>query len=163
MQVDAKGPGISRNHLKIIKVVDGDGLWVEDIFTKTQEEIRLPGIDAPEIKRCRKLIQDERETHLPEQLLKEPGLQSWQYLRGLAQIGVSVSIRTERNYSTDPYGRTLAYVFLPDGSCLNEKMIEDGFAKPYNKYYCNSIAEYQRLNFLAKIAGKGLYFRVTDF
>ena len=53
-----------RNQLFVEKVNDGDGLIVKDLNGKYKEEIRFLGIDAPEIKQCRKLIQDERETHM---------------------------------------------------------------------------------------------------
>ena len=163
MQIEAVLGGILKSHLKITKVVDGDGIFVQDIFTREEEEIRLLGIDAPEIKRCRKLDQDERETHLPGQLLMELGRQSWAYLRTIAPIGVSVSILTESKDSLDPYGRTLAYVFLSDGTCLNAKMIEDGFAKPYNRYFCSKLPEYQILSSQARLAGRGLFSRVNNF
>ena len=123
----------------------------------------FPGIDAPEIKSCRKLVQDEREKHLPGQLLIELGRQSWEHLRNLAPIGESVSILTESHDPLDPYGRTLAYVFLPDRTCLNEKMIEDGFAKPYDRYFCSRLADYQILSSQARLAGRGLFSRVNNF
>jgi len=90
MQKEEIFGGFLKSHLKITKVVDGDGIFVQDIFSKEEEEIRFLGIDAPEIKRCRKLDQDERETHLPGQLLIELGRQSWEHLRDLAPIGDSV-------------------------------------------------------------------------
>ncbi|MBK9959184.1 MAG: hypothetical protein IPP11_11490 [Chitinophagaceae bacterium] len=65
MQYKAYGQAIIKTHLKITKVVDGDGIFVMNIFNKQEEEIRFLGIDAPEIKRSKKLQQDERETHLP--------------------------------------------------------------------------------------------------
>ena len=58
-------------HHKIKTVVDGDGMIVYNIFNKKETEIRLLGIDAPEIKVNKKLKQDERELHLPGQLLIE--------------------------------------------------------------------------------------------
>lgn len=163
MQFHANATGFLKTHLKISKVVDGDGIFVRDLFSGEEQEIRLLGIDAPEIKRCRKLVQDERETHLPEQLLIELGHQSWEYLRNLAPIEESVSISTEGKDSLDPYGRTLAYVFLSDRTCLNEKMIEDGFAKPYDRYFCKALSEYQQLNIFAKLNRRGLYERVAKF
>jgi micrococcal nuclease len=163
MQSGAKAPGFWFHHQKIVKVVDGDGLWITDFFSKRQIEIRLLGIDAPEIKRCRKLHQDERETHLPGQLLIELGHQSWEHLRILAPIGESVSILTESKDPVDPYGRTLAYVFLPDRTCLNEKMILNGFAKPYDRYFCSRLADYQILSSQARLAGRGLFSRVNNF
>jgi len=109
------------------------------------------------------LDQDERETHLPGQLLIELGRQSWEHLRNLAPIGESVSILTESNDPLDPYGRTLAYVFLSDGTCLNEKMIEDGFAKPYDRFFCSKLPDYQVLSNQARIASRGLFSRVNNF
>ncbi len=163
MQLGETFGGILKSHLKITKVVDGDGIFVQDIFSKEEVEIRFLGIDAPEIKRCRKLDQDERETHLPGQLLIELGRQSWEHLRNLAPIGESVSILTEGKYPLDPYGRTLAYVFLSDGTCLNEKMIEDGYAKPYDRFFCSSLPNYQILSNQARIAARGLFSRVNNF
>lgn len=163
MQKSAKAPGFFLYHQKIVRIVDGDGLWVMDVFSKREQEIRLLGIDAPEIKKCRKLIRDERETHLPGQLLMELGQLSWKHLSSLAPIGETVSILTESRDSTDPYGRTLAYVFLPDETCLNEKMITDGFAKPYDRYFCKEIPKYKNLSLEARMAARGLFSRVNNF
>ena len=68
MYFEAKEPINVFTHYKVSKVVDGDGIYCYNIFNKKEIEIRLLGIDAPEIKRCRKLKQDERELHLPGQL-----------------------------------------------------------------------------------------------
>lgn len=146
-----------KTHHKVSRVVDGDGLFVYDIFTKKEIEIRLLGIDAPELKRCKKLIQDERETHLPGQLLMELGQHSFKYLSSLAPKDTSISFLTESANSTDPYGRTLAYVFLPDGTCLNEEMIRSGYAKPFDKYFCSQLSYYQQLAIFAKGEQRGNY------
>ena len=58
---------------------------------------------------------------------------------------------------------SLAYVFLPDGTCLNELMIKEGFAKPYSRYYCEALADFQQINIFAKSNQKGLYQTVNDF
>lgn len=59
MQFAAKAPYIVETHLKITKVLDGDSLMVCSIFNSIEKEIRLYGIDAPEVKRNRKLKEDE--------------------------------------------------------------------------------------------------------
>ena len=46
--------------LKIKKFVDGDGLIAEDFITKREFEIRLYGIDAPELNYCNKIKKDEK-------------------------------------------------------------------------------------------------------
>lgn len=163
MQITAYAPQIIKTHQKITKVVDGDGLFVVDMFGKNETEIRFLGIDAPEIKRSKKLMQDERETHLPGQLLLELGQRSKQFLSSIAPVGEWVTLLMEKKHSYDIYGRTLAYVVLPDGSCLNEILISTGYAKPYDKYYCNALSAYQTINFKAKQEKRGLYSAVDSF
>ena len=45
-----------------------------------EEEIRLLGIDAPELRMCNKLKQDERETHIAGQLLMELGRKAQKFM-----------------------------------------------------------------------------------
>jgi micrococcal nuclease len=154
---DAKEQVINVHHLKVKKVVDGDGLIVENILNKKEFEIRFLGIDAPELKLCKKLIQDERETHLAAQFLIELGRKSLNFLLEIAPPNTNISISIEKENDIDIYGRTLAYVFLEDGSCLNEIMVKEGFAKPYNRFYCKELSRYQMLNLNAKTEQKGLF------
>lgn len=163
MQIKAYGQAIVLTHLTITKIVDGDGLFVIDMFKQNETEIRFLGIDAPEIRSSKKLRQDERETHLPGQLLLELGQASRQYLSTIAPVGTSITLVKEKQHSFDFYGRTLAYVLLSDGSCLNEIMIMEGYAKPYSKYYCEALPVYQTLNFTARQEGKGLYSKTATF
>lgn len=163
MQNTAYAPNIIKTHLKITKVVDGDGLFAVDMFGKNEIEIRFLGIDAPEIKRSRKLKQDERETHLPGELLMQLGQASKNYLASIAPVGTSITLLMERQNQFDTYGRTLAYVLVPDGSCLNEKMITEGYAKAFDKYFCKALPNYQIMNFTAKQEKRGLYGRVENF
>ncbi len=51
MQIKAYGQTIIKTHLKITKVVDGDGLFLIDMFGKNETEIRFLVIDAPEVTR----------------------------------------------------------------------------------------------------------------
>jgi len=61
------------------------------------------------------------------------------------------------------YKRQLAYVILPNGNCLNEILIEEGYAKAMSEYYCSNLAKYQQLNFAAKQSAKGLYAFTSSF
>ncbi len=147
----------------LIKAVDGDGVILKDIFNNSDEEIRFLGIDAPEIKPCRKLIQDERETHIAGQLLMMLGRQSFNFLIELIPPGTKLTVKTENKDPLDIYGRTLAYVYLPDGRCVNEIMIAEGYAKPYSRFYCSELTNYQILNMKARNEKKGLYGIVDYF
>lgn len=152
-----------RTHQKITRVVDGDGLFVVDNFEKIETEIRLLGIDAPETKRCRKLLQDERETHMPGQLLMKLGNASKKFLSSIAPVGTYVTLVFEKREYCDVFGRALVFVLLCDGSSLNERMISEGFAKPYDKHYCEASHLYQAKNMEAKQAKRGLYNEVEWF
>ncbi len=72
---------IIKTQLFLSRVVDGDGIILNNLFNKSEEEIRFLGIDAPEMKKCRKLDQDERETHIPGELLIQLGRISFNYMK----------------------------------------------------------------------------------
>ena len=163
MQIEAMTKKTRRDFLIIKQIVDGDGLIVEDIFTKKCFEIRLLGIDAPELKPCRKLIKDEKQTHIAGQLLMELGRMSLNFLLSIAPPKTKVYIITEDDNVLDAYGRTLAYVYLEDGSCLNEKMIIAGYAKPFNDYFCTELSTYQELSLIAKSNNMGLFSIKKDW
>ena len=161
--MDVNDPFLIRNFHFLSRAVDGDGLILKNILNNSEEEIRFLGIDAPEIKPCKKLIQDERETHMAGQLLMMLGRQSFNFLIELIPPGTKLIVKTESKNYLDIYGRTLAYVYLPDGRCVNEIMIAEGYAKPYNRFYCSELTNYQILNMRAKNEKKGLYAIVDKF
>lgn len=91
------------------------------------------------------------------------GKLSTEYILGIAPPGSSITLITEEQIFFDFYSRQLAYVILKDGSCLNELLIRDGFAKPMNEYYCGMLPNYQQLNWTVKQAGSGLYSFAESF
>ena len=66
--------------LKVKRFVDGDGIIAEEYYTKREFEIRLYGIDAPEMKYCAKIKKDEKELHIPAALLIKLGYKSFEIL-----------------------------------------------------------------------------------
>ena len=58
----------------------------------------------------------------------------------------------------DPYGRLLAYVYLPDGKMFNETLVEEGYARvatfPPNVRYVDRFLQAQRE---ARGANRGLW------
>ena len=69
-------------------------------------------------------------------------------------MDTEITFITEVKNEIDLFGRTLAYVFTSDNTCVNEKLVINGFAKPYNKYYSTQLSKYQQLNFAAKADSK---------
>ncbi len=89
---------------KVARVIDGDSLWVEPPAPAAPVELRLEGIDAPEI--CQAW-----------------GPEAKQALAELLQ-GKQVSVRT---VGRDSYGRTLGTVYL-DTQNINKLMVQEGHA-----------------------------------
>ena len=147
---------------EVIKIIDGDSIILKN-QTGLEFEIRLYGIDAPESKKCTKLKQDERETHLAGEFLIFLGKKSTEYLRSIAPVGTKCEIIQEPENRIDVYGRTLAYMILPSGEEVNKMMVENGFAKPYDKIFCKSLPTYQTLNLLAMKNKSGLYNLTPTF
>lgn len=110
---DFKADNNSYQWVELIKVVDGDTIQV--ILNNTTESVRLIGIDAPEI----------------EEKNKQKGIESKKYLEKLLE---NKKIRLEPDETQDDrdiYQRLLRYVFLEDGTLVNEKMIESKMAEEY--------------------------------
>jgi micrococcal nuclease len=149
--------------LKVKRFVDGDGLIAEDYTSKKEFEVRLYGIDAPEMNYCNKIKKDEKELHIPAALLIKLGYLSFDFLKSNVFIGEKCILVQESNNLKDKYGRTLGYLVLNDGSILNEIMIKKGFAKPYNDVFCEMLPKYQKWNLQAKSKKKGLYSVVSKF
>ena len=145
------------------EVLDGDSLKVKQEFTQERREIRLYGLDAPEVHFSRKMREDEAKTGIPASLLLQYGLMSLDYVLQVCPPGTKITLFTELENRTDFWLRDLAYVILPSGECLNELLIRNGFAKASHSYYCSMLAEYQHLNFQAKLNKAGIYLFIDVF
>lgn len=145
------------------EVLDGDSLKVKQEFTQERREIRLYGLDAPEVSFSRKMREDEAKSRVPASLLLQYGLMSLNYVLQVCPPGTRITLLTELDNRTDFWLRDLAYVILPTGECLNELLISNGFAKASHSYYCSMLAEYQQLNFLAKQYKAGIYLFIDVF
>lgn len=96
------------------KVFDGDTIGLDD-----GTRVRLIGIDAPEV--------DSPYSK------KEPfGEESKAFLASLV-LNRQVSL-VQGDPPRDKYGRLLAYVYV-DGVLVNGRMIREGWARAYRRYY----------------------------
>lgn len=163
MQYKAKAPFTVETYWQIEEVLDGDSIIISHLFSKLRKEIRLYGLDAPEVKINRKMKEDEEKSSLPAQLLLQLGLQSLQFVLSLAPPKTVVTIITEQENYYDYWNRQLGYVILPDGQCLNELLLQNGYAKATHQYYCGKLAEYQTMNRQAQLNGTGIYSVVKVF
>ena len=141
MQYEAKAPFIVETHWQIEEVLDGDSIIICNSFTQMKKEIRLYGLDAPEVKINRKMKEDKEKSCLPAQLLMQLGLQSLHFVLSVAPPKTIVTIITEQENYYDYWNRQLGYVILPSGLCLNELLLQSGYAKATHQYYCGKLAD----------------------
>jgi micrococcal nuclease len=162
MLYKAKAPIIEETWLIVSAVIDGDSIYVKGILTGIEKEIRLYGLDAPETRNGRKLREDEEKTRVAGELLCFMGNQAKEFVMRLCPPGTSVTIYTEPGNENDFWGRQLGYIILPDGTCLNDLLIHEGYAKVTEEYYCSELPRYQVMNWEAKQGKKGLY-AISEF
>lgn len=99
--------------MSVKRVVDGDTFWVYDGSRKGLK-VRLIGIDTPETVHTQKPI----EYFGPE---------ASDYVKGLLEGN---KVRLEYDVGRlDRFGRTLAYVYLEDGTFLNADLLKKGYAR----------------------------------
>ena len=115
--------GKSYNYANILvaRVVDGDTLKLEN-----GERVRLIGIDTPEMHESQKLYRDSARTKQDISTIQKLGRRSYEFTKNLVEgKRVSLEFDEEKN---DRYGRLLAYVYLKDGTFVNAKIVEEGYA-----------------------------------
>jgi micrococcal nuclease len=105
---------------KIVKVIDGDTVDLEinlGFYITIQQRVRLKDIDAAEI----------RTKDLEE---KAEGIIATEWLKQELSLEGEWIIETTKE---DKYGRILGVLYrIGDPVTLNEKMLNEGIAKPYN-------------------------------
>ncbi|MEI6729230.1 MAG: thermonuclease family protein [bacterium] len=122
----------------VTQVVDGDTIKVSDLGT-----LRLIGIDTPETKDPRKVVQcfGVEASNRAKELL----------------TGKNVYLVFDPANRIDKYGRTLAYVFREDGYFFNAEMIKDGYANSYTKYPHPRLEDFNNFQKEARENQRGLW------
>jgi micrococcal nuclease len=127
-------PAQSQNEwVKVSKFVDGDTFWISN-FKGEQEKVRLIGVDAPETRKTGK---------------KEIGYFGKEAASYVVKLLNGKKIRLEYDVTKyDRYKRTLAYVYLEDGTFLNAHLVENGYAMvmtvPPNVKYADLFVRLQK-------------------
>ncbi len=128
--------------VKVVRVVDGDTIQVCCIGWK-REKVRYIGVVTP-------------ETHHPMRGVEPYGMEASEANRKLVD-GKTVRLEFDVQ-QLDKYGRTLAYVYLEEGTFVNAWLVENGYAvvmtiPPNVKYE----ALFRKLQREAREAGRGLW------
>jgi micrococcal nuclease len=103
------------------RVVDGDTLVLQN-----NQRVRLIGIDTPEVHQSNKLYRDAQRSKKDIQTIIGLGKRSFEFTRQLVE---GKRVRLEFDVEKyDRYGRLLCYVYLKDGTFVNAKIVEQGYA-----------------------------------
>ena len=132
-------PGAAQRYHAVERVVDGDTVIVAGIG-----RVRLLGVDTPE---------SVHPTVAPEFHGREAAL--W-LRRTLSGRRVRLSYDGAR---TGRYGRTLAYLHLPDGTFVNEELIRLGHGRVYRERPFRYRQRFDRLEVQARQARRGMWRR----
>jgi micrococcal nuclease len=138
-------------NILVTRVIDGDTLELEN-----GDRLRLIGIDTPEIHQSQKLLRDSRRSKQDIQTIQALGQRAKVFTRQLVERKrVSLEFDIERY---DRYNRLLVYVFLKDGTFVNARIVEAGYAQlltvPPNVKYVDL---FKKLYKEARLNKKGLW------
>lgn len=124
---------------KVRYVIDGDTFILEN-----NQRVRMIGIDAPEV------------GHRKYGKRSEPfGNEAKRYLRQLIEKKDVALKPGEEPF--DRFGRRLAYVYLEDGTFVNRKMVEDGYAETFRAFPFSFKNEFKELEHKAKTEKRGMW------
>ena len=121
------------------RVVDGD-----TIILNGRERVRLIGVDTP-------------ETVDPRRPVQYFGKEASAFTKRMVE-GKRVRLEYDQTRK-DRYGRTLAYVYLEDGTHLNAEIVKQGYGHAYTRFPFRYLKEFRRYEREAREAGRGLWKR----
>ena len=140
----------------VSKTIDGDTLRLSN-----GEHVRLIGIDTPESRYNNKLVRDSKRSHRDIDFIIEMGKEASIFTRKLVE---GKKVRLEFDIEKhDKYGRLLAYVYLEDGTFVNSRIMEEGYAQVMtiapNVKYAQTFLKLERQ---ARQNGNGLWKSAAD-
>jgi micrococcal nuclease len=126
----------------VLEVLDGDTIIVS--MDGRPETIRMIGLDTP-------------ETHHPNKPVQCFGQAAGDNLARLVGFNAVRLEADPLSQNRDRYDRLLRYVYLEDGTLLNAKQIEQGFAFAYLGFPFSKSQEFKTLEVRAQATGRGLW------
>jgi micrococcal nuclease len=129
----------------VTRVFDGDTILVE--LSGREITVRLIGVDTPEVSR-------------PDTPVQFYGPEASGFTRRALE-GKRITLEFEDpdrpGGNIDQYGRTLAYVHTEDGRNFNLELVQQGYAKVFNKYPFRYRMEFRQAEREARAAGLGIW------
>ena len=135
---------------RVFAVVDGDTIRVH--VDGRRRTVRLIGVDTPELR-------DRNHPAAPPQPFAR---ESADFTRRVLN-GRQVRLEYEPHDRFDVYGRTLAYVFLEDGTFFNRELVRTGYARAYTRFRFRYRKQFVADEAAARRAGRGLWATMPAF
>lgn len=129
---------------EVTSYVDGDTFKID--MNGTTETVRLIGVDTPETKK-------------PNTPVQCYGPEASTFTKKALQTGGN-NVRLEADPlddNRDQYGRLLRYAYLPDGSLLEEQIIEGGYGFAYTLFPFSKKKDFETYQSTAQAAYRGLW------
>ncbi len=130
----APAPGAAQ---LVERVVDGDTIIVQGVG-----RVRLIGVDTP-------------ETVDPRRPVECFGKEASAFTKRLLE-GQRARLEYDRD-RTDRYGRTLAYVYLPNGTFANAEIVRQGYGHAYTRFPFRYLDEFRQYEREARQGERGLW------
>ncbi len=144
LPANTTAPGFYR----VTQVYDGDTIAV--LMNGTEEKIRLIGVDTP-------------ETHKPDTPVQCYGPQASDFSTK-ALLGQNVRLEADPlGDNRDRYNRLLRYVYLPDGTLWDQRLIEQGYGFAYLSFPFSKADEFAVSQDNARNANLGLWTACHPF
>jgi micrococcal nuclease len=132
----AQSPPAETSYL-VTRVVDGDTIVLEHVG-----KVRLLGVDTP-------------ESVDPRRAVERLGKEASDFTRQLVG-GKRVRVEYDGNRK-DRYNRTLAYVFLADGTLVNAEIIRQGYGVADTRFPFRYMNEFRNIEHEARGKERGLW------
>ncbi|MEO8606029.1 MAG: thermonuclease family protein [bacterium] len=128
----------------VTRIVDGDTVHVET--DGRDVTVRLIGVDTPEL-----------HSRDDPRAAPQPFARQASDFTRLRLADRTVRLEFESDERLDRYGRTLAYVFLPDGTFFNRELVRGGYARAYVRFPFRFREQFVADETAARQAGRGLW------
>lgn len=142
--VQDNNPGL----YKVVRFSDGDTITVN--MNGNEETIRFVGVDTP-------------ETHDPRKKVQCGGPAASAFTKNtITTAGSRVRLQSDAlSDNRDRYDRLLRYVYLPDGTMMNLKLIREGYGFYYPYFPFTKSGEFDKAQTAARNEHRGVWGNCT--
>lgn len=130
----------------VTRFSDGDTIVID--MNGKKESIRFIGVDTP-------------ETHKPNAPVQCYGTAASAYTKNVIGNKKVKLVADPLSTNRDRYDRLLRYVYLTDGTFMNQRLVEEGFGFYYPHFPFTKSKQFESAQLKAQAANKGVWGNCT--